>query len=223
MIQEINTQPVGAVLYLFGTALMPVVYAAKYFSWWLGSRGLALSYDLESQVTSSLLLGMNREAQGQFEVRLEAKADIFSQYMVIPLVPCEMLAVRHQKVIHVSTKRLLALEMDIGVNDYTYTHSESRPELTDVDFSRIIKGLNGELSRLANYGNWVSSNIILLKDISGEKSLQMSPSSNISDSMAEKSSVALREQAEYVLGWNTNMLARILCQQKICQGQIQTI
>ncbi|KAF8856396.1 hypothetical protein BDZ45DRAFT_594255 [Acephala macrosclerotiorum] len=205
---------------------MSAVFIAKYFSWWLGSWSLGISYDYNSGVTSALLVGLeNRVLRSSFIRLLKSKAELAGHPSLLPLLLCDTLAERHAREVHLSTNRILELETSIGVNDYT----DGTPvaELDEADFTRISQSLNGELSRLANYEKWVNSHIVLLKEVlNGDGATGISTDSRWHSRSAQqtrKLEVMIKQYGNSLLGWNVDLLARIACQQKIVQGQIQTV
>ncbi len=194
----------------------------KYFSWWLGTGSLTISYDPESKTIWGLMLGMwNETFRDNFTKMLRSKAHLASQPMLLPLIICEILAKKHNKVVDTSTKRITKLETAIGVNDYTEgKHSIGNAE---VNYFGINQTLNGELSRLANYEKWVSSHILLIRGILQDPTLSLNIAKEENDPETQMLRITVKEWGEHLLGWNTDLVARIACQQKIVQGQLQTV
>lgn len=141
--------------------------------------------------------------------------------MFLPLLLCELLAERYVHEVDLSTKRILAIEGSIGVNDYTEAAPELKKE-TNADFTRVSQSLNGETSRLANYEKWVIACTNLLKEILKGQYFKVSESKSAPKSVPERVMINLKEHGESILGRNIDLAARIQCQQKIAQGQIQT-
>jgi hypothetical protein len=224
-----NTQLVGSfVLFKIKTDLR-LVLVAKCFSWWLGSWSLGISYDHKSGVVSALLLGLeNSVLRSSFLTVLKSKADLASHPDLLPLVLCHTLVERHGREIDLSTNRILELESLIGVNDYNNGFfGAAKPQLDDAGFTYISQSLNGELSRLANYEKWVTSHITLLREVlNGDGRTGISTNSQWHSGPTQytrKIEIMLKEYGNSLLGWNIDLLARITCQQKIVQGQIQTV
>jgi hypothetical protein len=87
--------------------------------------------------------------------------------------------------------------------------------------------LNSELSRLANYEKWVDSHIVLLKEaLNGDGATGISTDSRRHSGPTQetrKVETMIKQYGNSLLGWNIDLLARIACQQKIVQGQTQTV
>lgn len=198
-------------------------FAAKYFSWWLGTWTLGLSYDQKSNITTALLLGRkSSSARKNFLAIIESSKDNAGGPMFLPLLLCELLTESYAYEVDLSTKRILALEGSIGVNDYTEAPRERKNE-TNAYFTRVSQTLNGEVSRLANYEKWVGSCSSLLKGILEGSHLRSIEDNRSPKSAPERVMIALREHDESILWRNIDLVARIQCQQKITQGQIQTV
>jgi hypothetical protein len=210
--------------------LRPVL-VAKCFSWWLGSWSLGISYDHKSGVVSALLLGLeNAVLRSSFLTVLKSKADLASHPDLLPLVLCHTLVERHGRETDLSTNRILQLESLIGVNDYNNgSFGAAKPQLDDAGFTYISQSLNGELSRLANYEKWVTSHITLIKEVldgdgrTGILTNSQWHSGPTPYTYTRKIEAMLKQYGNSLLGWNIDLLARITCQQKIVQGQIQTV
>jgi hypothetical protein len=195
----------------------------KYFSWWLGTRILGLSFDQNSNVTTALLLGSEASSASKDVLALiEASKDHACHPMFLPLILCDLLTDRYALEVDSSTKRILALETSIGVNDYIALDSSKDPKGNNTDFTKVSQVLNGEVSRLANYEKWVVSCVNLLRELLGESHFIISNSA-ASKSPFQRVEIALKERGEGILGRNIDLVARIHCQQKIAQGQIQTV
>jgi len=204
------------------------VFVAKYFSWWLGSWSLAISYDYKSGVASSLLIGPeNSVLRSSFLKILKSKAELAAHPDLVPLVLCDTLAERHRREIEISTNRILELESLIGVNDYQGSFETVKPQLDEAGFRFINQSLNGELSRLANYEKWVNSHITLLREVlTGDGATGISKCSQWHSrptQYTKKIETMLKQYGNSLLAWNIDLLASVSCQQKIVQGQIQTV
>jgi hypothetical protein len=198
-------------------------FTAKYFSWWLGTWTLGVSHDQQSNTTMALLLGReSKSLRKEFLTILESSKDNASHPMFLPLLLCELLTERYAHEVDLSTKRILALEGSIGVNDYTEAPRGLKNE-TNADFTRVSQSLNGEVSRLANYEKWVQSCANLIREILGGRHFEIVGDVTVPKSAPERVTIALKEHGESILGRNVDLVARIQCQQKIAQGQIQTV
>ncbi|CZR66397.1 uncharacterized protein PAC_16298 [Phialocephala subalpina] len=202
----------------YGTAL-----AVKYLSWWLGTWILGLFHDRNSNITTALLLGREGEfSDKEFLAKLESSKDNASHPMFLPLLLCELLTDKYTREVDLSGKRILAIEGFIGVNDYTDAPRELKME-TNFDFTRVSQSLNGEVSRLANYEKWVTSCANLIKEVLGGRHFQSTGDLISPKTAFERVMIALKEHGESILGRNVGLEARIQCQQKIAQVQIQTV
>jgi hypothetical protein len=174
-------------------------------------------------MVSGLLLGAQGEESamlGGLIRTLKSKIASACHPLFLPLLLCEIVAVAHSKEVDIATKNVFDLESSIGMNDYP-EHAK-RNAFETFDFSRISRSLNGETSRLANYEKWISSHIELVKAISKYEGTLFVETGE-TQRLANQLQVELREYGEYLLGWNVDLLARTVCQQKIVQAQIQTV
>jgi hypothetical protein len=140
--------------------------------------------------------------------------------MFLPLLVCEHLTERYAREVDLSTKRILALEGSIGVNDYTEAPRELKKK-TNADFTRVSRSLNGEVSRLANYEKWVLSCANLIKEILGGRHFEITGDISAPKSAAERVLIALKEHGEGILGRNVDLVARIQCQQKMPKARFR--
>ncbi|KAG4431984.1 hypothetical protein IFR05_012535 [Cadophora sp. M221] len=198
------------------------VLSIKYFSWWLGTGSISLSHKRDSGEVRVLLLGLESD---QFKIdiydRLKSKQALTSHPFLVPLVVCDSLAKSLSSQLHTSSKRIFQLEQTIGVNDYGDNDLNAKTEpqqQPDLDFADINRSLNGELSRLANYEKFAKSQITLLETILADKVLSLDQKD-----FSFLIITQMREYGESLLGWNKELLARTECQQKIVDGQIQTL
>jgi len=204
-------------------------YAVKFFSWWLGTGSLAISYDTSSNTVCALILGLSRPSiREDFMNRLKSKRNLVFHPMLLPLIFCEMIAERHNEQVDASTKRVFTLETSIGVNDYTKRRGQRRlqnqgkAQTEEQKFTEITKSLSGEHSMLANYEKWVGSHVSLLKNIMEE--IERYPGEPGRDQPRKSQHmIILRELAAFLSGWNVDLQSRITCQQKIVSGLIQTV
>lgn len=196
----------------------------KYFSWWLATVGLGLSYNSETRTTHGLLLSNDCFQDGEATVLgelirlIKLSAHRCQGPYFLPLLICDLFAQAHETEIHKATKKVFGLERSIGMHDYPAGRHPSGVE-DDEDFSMTSRKLNGQLSRLANYEKWVTSHINLLKVVLGYE--------EFSDTMLSANKLNRREEpkeyATHLLHWNTDLLSQAACQIKIVQAQIQTV
>ena len=63
----------------------------------------------------------------------------------------------------------------------------------------------------------------LIKEILRRRYFEITEDISAPKSAAERVQISLKEHGEGILGRNVDLVARIQCQQKIAQGQIQTV
>ncbi|KAH7357139.1 hypothetical protein BKA65DRAFT_221606 [Rhexocercosporidium sp. MPI-PUGE-AT-0058] len=222
MMKEETTRCFRTTLFNREGGVTSFVFSIKYFSWWLGTGSLSLSHNPYSGEVRVLLLGPESdEFQADIFERVQAKEALTGHPFLVPLVICDHLATKLGAELHISSKRIFQLEQTIGVNDYGDSDLGAKPEhqeQADLDFADINRSLNGELSRLANYEKFAKSQISLLVTILADIVLSLDQ-----DHFSFLIITQMREYGEGLLGWNKELLARIECQQKIVDGQIQTL
>jgi hypothetical protein len=114
------------------------------------------------------------------------------------------------------------LEQAVGVHDYGVDLTERVAIVTvlnSLDVDSITRRLTGELSRLANYEKWVNSHTVILDELLSCSQEGMSGYESLEPHVI----IRVREMCGFLRGWNVDMAARIVCQQKIVSGLIQTV
>lgn len=211
--------------------MLDIALCIRYFSWWLGTGSLAVSYDLTSRKTRVLILSFDSsELWEQIVQCVISKKTLAPHPMLLPVIFCEILVQAHCVELHISTKRIFLLERHIGVNDYSSGKllKESKPHedpngSPGLDFANINRSLNGELSRLATYEKSTISHVALLNTILTYDELSLKSDKLEKQHFTAQVIIQIREYVEYLHGWNVDLLARISCQQKIVDGGIQTV
>ncbi len=119
--------------------------------------------------------------------------------------------------------RILMLETNIGVKDYAEAGRNTGGSLEPLDFDYLNRSLNVELLRLANYEKWVKSIIALLDMTLKGTDVDKNPCAGepITGPFSDQLTTNMREYADYLQGWSVDLLTRIVCQQKIVNGQFR--
>ncbi len=202
-------------------------YCVKFFSWWLGTGSLAIYCNRTTRKINALMLGLESLGlRDKFLELLDSKKRLAAHPFLVVLIFCEVLAENQEQNLRTATTRILTLETTIGVNDYAeLARGNTGGSLKSLDFDYLNRSLNGELSRLANYEKWVKSIIALLDTIVKGTDLDKIPWADepATSPFSRQLTTNMREYAEYLQGWNVDLLARTVCQQKIVNGQIQTV
>ncbi|PQE26384.1 Mg2+ transporter -like Zinc transport protein [Rutstroemia sp. NJR-2017a BBW] len=202
----------------------------------LESLTLGVTYSHPSRVVTALLIeNTSTPTPDSFINYILSQASYLTHPLYLPLLCTELTLDLHRAQVDRTVLRLRNLESVVGVHDfdsggekasYGPSHNPKGP-LPDLEY--VTRSLSGENTRLALYETKVASSVQLLRMIlrggyftsPGNATGAIGAGSRLA--WMDVANVVLREKAEFLLGWNVDLLARVNGQRRIGKGLRESV
>ncbi|PQE17373.1 Mg2+ transporter -like Zinc transport protein [Rutstroemia sp. NJR-2017a BVV2] len=202
----------------------------------LESLTLGVTYSHPSRVVTALLIeNTSTPTPDSFINYILSQASYLTHPLYLPLLCTEITLDVHRAQVDRTVLRLRSLESVVGVHDfdsggekasYGPSHNPKGP-LPDLEY--VTRSLSGENTRLALYETKVASSVQLLRMIlragyftsPGNATGAIGVGSRLA--WMDVANVVLREKAEFLLGWNVDLLARVNGQRRIGKGLRESV